>query len=463
MTEVPAHPPGAWPRGVALASRLRQPLQRFLHIQSASGIVLLVAAVVALVWANSPWAHAYHALWEAPVSIGVGPWSASSSLHFIVNDILMAVFFFVVGLEIRREMHRGELSDLRRASLPIVAAIGGMLVPAVLYASVSSAGDAMRGWGVPMATDIAFAVGILALLGSRVPPSLRVLLLALAIIDDIGAILVIAVFYSDGIELAGIGLAVGSVALILGLQRFGVRSVVAYVVPAVLVWSGVLWAGIHPTIAGVIVGLLTPVRPWYRHGQFVEQARETIDVVEQAGRASLHAVAGSLSELGRARREVISPVERIEAALHPWVAFGIMPIFALANAGVDLGGVDFATAPGVAIGIGLGLVVGKLAGVVLASFVAVKLGMTALPRGVTWRGLFVVGAVAGVGFTMALFIAGLAFESRPDLHAIAKLAVLVASGVAAVLTMVLGRMFLPRHPVPGAALSEDEAESSTAR
>ncbi|MBA3453977.1 MAG: Na+/H+ antiporter NhaA [Deltaproteobacteria bacterium] len=268
----PHLPPGTSENAHRLARAVFRPLSRFLHIEAASGIILVFAAAVALVWANSPWAGAYAALWETPLHLGAGTYTLEFSLQFFVNDVLMAIFFFVVGLEIRREMHAGELSDRRRATLPIAAAIGGMVVPAAIYAVLNSSGPAARGWAVPMATDIAFAVGVLALLGKRVPPSLRVFLLALAIIDDIGAIVVIAVFYSSGIELSGIGVAALGVISILGLQRLGTRGVVAYIVPAAIVWAGVYSAGIHPTIAGVIVGLLTPAVAWYGPKRFVTAA-----------------------------------------------------------------------------------------------------------------------------------------------------------------------------------------------
>ncbi|MDQ3366813.1 MAG: Na+/H+ antiporter NhaA [Myxococcota bacterium] len=448
-----------------MARAVFRPLERFLHIEAASGMILVIAAAIALAWANSPWAASYSALWEAPIKLGIGGSGIEFSIRFFVNDVLMAIFFFVVGLEIRREMHAGELSDLRRAALPIAAAIGGMVVPALIYLAFNPSGPASSGWGVPMATDIAFAVGVLALLGSRVPPSLRVFLLALAIIDDIGAILVIAVFYSSGIELTGLGVALLGIGTILGLQRLGVRKVSMYVVPAVVVWAGVYSAGIHPTIAGVIVGLLTPAVAWYGPDRFVEAARKHLGRI--AGSTQQKALASDLLEpmtsLRRSQREVLSPVERIESAMHPWVAFGIMPVFALANAGVNVGDAALGAMPLVAVGIGAGLVGGKLVGVVGASMLAVKLGIASLPRGATWRGISVVGLVAGIGFTMALFIAELAFAGRPELHGVAKIGVLLASAVAAVATLVMGRLLLDARPVPGAAETVEEAESSTER
>jgi Na+:H+ antiporter, NhaA family len=446
-------PPGASRTARRIATRLLRPLERFLQVEAASGIVLLVAGAVALGWASSPWRWAYHALWATEVTLGLGPWLAHVSLQLVVNDALMAIFFLVVGLEIRREIHDGELSDLRRAALPLVAAVGGMILPAVIYTSISGGGAAGRGWGVPMATDIAFAVGILALLGSRVPPALRVLLLALAIIDDIGAIIVIAIFYSAGIDARGLAIALVGIAGILALQRIGVRQVAAYIVPAIAIWAGFLAAGIHPTIAGVVVGMLTPARAWFGTERFLETAQHDLGRIAQTSRAvetTSQDLVEPMASLRRAEREARSPVERLETALHPWVAFGVMPIFALANAGIDLRELDLGASPRVAAGIAVALIAGKLAGVLLATALAVKLRVAAFPRGVGWRGIVVVGAVAGIGFTMALFIAELAFSAQPALHGLAKLGVLGASVIAASLTLVLGRWLLPASPAPAA-------------
>jgi len=337
----------------------------------------------------------------------------------------MTIFFFVVGMEIRREIHHGELSEWRRAVLPVAAAIGGMMAPAGLYLSMAGAPSTADGWGVPMATDIAFALGVMALLGSRVPPALRVLLLALAVIDDLGAILVIALFYSDGIQVTALVLAAAGIGGIYALQAIGIRNPWLYTLPGAVVWLGTYKAGLHPTIAGVVIGLITPVRAWHE-------------------------------------KEQDSPAEHLIHALHPWVAYAIMPLFALTNAGVSLGSVElqgdaFRTASGVAIG----LLVGKPVGVLLACAIVVKAGVAALPRGIGFRQLTVLGLTAGIGFTMALFIAQLAF-AEPALLAAAKLAVLAASGVAAVLGLAAGFALL-RAPAPGAdiAASADEAERST--
>ncbi|MFT3769999.1 MAG: Na+/H+ antiporter NhaA [Minicystis sp.] len=458
-------PPDVWPAARRVAGAMVRPLSRFLEVQAASGIVLLVAALIALAWANSPWRHSYEAFWGTRISFGVGSWSVSWPLHFWINDALMVVFFFVVGLEIRREIHEGELSDRRRAALPVAAAVGGMIVPAIIYSLVNRGTPAFRGWGVPMATDIAFAVGVLALLGKRVPAAVRVLLLALAIIDDLGAILVIAIFYSSSFSFSGLLVAAGGIAGVLLLRGLGVRRASAYVAPGIVVWGGILMTGVHPTIAGVILGLLTPVQPWYGpRGFLAVTAAATDDFQEKARReADHHELLEPLARVAQARREAVAPVIRIEAALHPWVAYGIMPVFALANAGVDLHGVDLGApvTTGVIAGVIGGLVLGKPIGIVAASFLAERIGIAARPRGVTWRGVLLVGLVAGIGFTMAIFIAGLAFPDVALLGA-AKLAVLAASTVAGVVALLAGRVLLPGAQAPAiAAITVDDAEAST--
>jgi NhaA family Na+:H+ antiporter len=450
-----------------LAGNIVRPIERFLSIEAASGIVLLVAAVGALVWANSPWGHLYERLWQAPVTIGVGSFTLTHPLHFLINDGLMVVFFFVVGLEIRREMHEGELSEPRGAALPVAAALGGMLMPALIYLLLNPERPARDGWGVPMATDIAFAVGVLALLGHRVPASLRVLLLAVAIIDDIGAIVVIALFYSTGVVWAGLALAGGGVALVVVLQRIGVRLPLAYVPPGAIIWAGMLWGGIHPTIAGVVLGLLTPVRPWFGAHGFLSAAQEAIERVRrQVDREhDARELIAPLADLGEARREALSPVVRIEAALHAWVAFGVMPLFALANAGVNVRDVNL-NAPDSApllLGIIAGLVIGKPVGILLASVAAIRLGIATVPAGVTWTGIALVGCVAGIGFTMAIFVAGLAFPDAGHLG-VATLGVLVASAVAAVVGLVVGRLLLrPARVEKGAVATASEPEAQTDR
>ena len=439
------------------------PVETFLSIEASSGIVLLVAALLALAWANSPWHSAYESILHTPIGFRVGPLAFERDVHFWINDGLMVVFFFVVGLEIKRELHAGELSQLRRAALPAFAALGGMVVPACIYLFWNGGTPAAGGWGVPMATDIAFAVGILALLGKRVPPALRILLLALAVIDDLGAIILIAIFYSSGISTIGVAVAGLGIVFILLMQKFGVRSPWAYVPAALVTWGGVYATGIHPTIAGVAIGLLTPVRAWFGPQRFVEQASAAVEAVRNDNLvANEHRLLGRLSEVDVARKEAVSPVERLQHMLHGWVAFGIMPLFALANAGVSLGAARLeGEGLMVLFGVSLGLVVGKPVGVMAFAWAAVRLRVAALPAGVTWAGLLVVGLVAGIGFTMALFIASLAFPAGALIE-VAKLGILGASAVAAVVGSIAGRILLPASPSANAARSPSEAEASTA-
>jgi NhaA family Na+:H+ antiporter len=457
-----SHPPESWPTARSAAQRLISPVERFLSIEASSGILLLVAAVVALVWANSPWHSAYEALFHTPIGLRIGGFGFERDLHFWVNDGLMVVFFFVVGLEIRRELHAGELSELKRAALPALAALGGMLVPAGIYLLLNAGKSTVGGWGVPMATDIAFAVGVLALLGKRVPPALRILLLALAVIDDLGAIIVIAFFYSSGIALGGLAITGAGILGILLMQKLGFRSPWSYVVPAIVTWAGAYASGVHPTIAGVIIGLLTPVRAWFGPDKFVTQASAAVEAVRTDHLARddsrLHE---RLSELNVARREAVSPVERLEHALHGWVAFLIMPVFALANAGVAFGGARL-TGEGwtTFLGVVLGLVIGKPIGVIGFSWLAVRARLAALPSGCAWYGVTVVGLVAGIGFTMALFIATLAFPPGPMIE-VAKLGILVASAIAGGIGLTAGRLLLPATMPREAASTPEEAEQST--
>ena len=460
----PTIPPEARLPALRVAQAMRRPIERFLHIEAASGILLIIAAATALIWANSPWAHSYEALWHTPFRIGIGEWTMERSLHFWINDLLMAVFFLVAGLEIKREMAHGALSDIKRAALPIAAAIGGMLVPATIYASLNVTGPGAHGWGVPMATDIAFAVGVLMLLGRRVPPALRVLLLAFAVIDDLGAILVIAVFYSSGLAVDGLMVALGGVFVMWLFGRMGVRPGVSLILPFLLIWGGLYRAGIHPTIAGVIMGLMTPAQAWYGPAGFLRTAQKALLKFEQRAEAgdTDAALLEPLEEIGFASREAVAPVVRLEHQLHSWVAYGIMPLFALANAGVAMGGVDFSE-PGalaVASGVALGLLVGKPVGVLVFSWVAVRLRLCVLPQGVTWSGMLIVGVTGAIGFTMAIFIAELAYGD-PDLLAVAKLGVLAATAVAAIAALVLGRIMLPAQPDAVADVGESSVESTT--
>jgi Na+:H+ antiporter, NhaA family len=396
---------------VSAPARIALLLERFLSIEAASGILLLGATAVALLWANSPWSASYEYLWHgAALPFADG---AHATLHFLVNDGLMTIFFLVVGLEIRREIHDGALSTLRLAALPIAAATGGIVAPAVIYALLNGEESVRQGWAIPTATDIAFAVGVLALLGKRVDPALRVLLLALAIADDIAAILVIAFVYAQGVAPAGLGVAGAGVAGVLALRKLRIERTLPYLALGAVVWLGLLKAGLHPVLAGVILGLLTPVQ-------------------------------SAASRQDDPERAAASPAARLEHGLHPWVAYGVMPLFALANAGVVIGGLDFTTASSVTLGAGvlLGLIVGKPLGIVGATALCVAMRWCELPPGVNWRGVAVVGCLGGIGFTMSIFIAGLAFAD-PQLLAVAKFAVLLASALAAALGLLVGRWLLP--------------------
>lgn len=440
----PSSPPEAWAPLFRLGRLARRPLERFLQIEAASGIILLFATAVALIWANSSWAESYVRLWHTPLGIRIGTFRFERPLEWVVNDGLMVIFFFVVGMEIRREIHHGELSTWRRAALPAAAALGGMIAPALLYMTIAGAPPTRTGWAVPMATDIAFALGVLALLGSRVPAALRVLLLALAVIDDLGSIVVIAIFYSSG--LSGYGFLIGGLGLvaIFALQFFGVRTKFAYIVPAFLVWGGIYAAGVHPTIAGVIIGLVTPVRAWLGPDGFLRGVQAEIDRLLQTNLTSLptHELAETLRHVDSARREAMSPAESLIEMLHPLVAFFIMPVFALANAGVALSGLSLdAASTRVAAGAAVGLVLGKPLGILIMSGILLRFRVAALPRGLSLRHLVTLGIVAGIGFTMSLFIAQLGFVDKRLLSA-AKLGVLIGSATAAVLSLAIGRALL---------------------
>ncbi len=424
--------------------RVVEPLQRFLHVEATSGVVLLLAAVVAFAVANSAAADAFAGLWKTRVSFGFGAFQMEHSLKHWVNDGLMGIFFFVVGLEVKRELVLGELRDIRQATLPMAAALGGMLVPAGVFLAFEGGGAAARGWGIPMATDIAFVVGCLALLGSRVPASLRVLLLSLAIADDIGAILVIAIGYTSGLNVGALLLAFAGLGLVVGLRWVGVRSVPVYVLFGSLIWLALHESGVHATLAGVALGLLTPSRPWVsdsRAKRIIARVESLWQGDEPTPDVDRHHL---LRRAETAVREALSPLERLENRVHPWSAFVIMPVFALANAGVTVDA-SLIREP-VALAVAAGLVVGKPLGILGASYLAVRLGVARLPGDLSWRVILAGGLLAGIGFTMSLFIAGLALDG-PLLPA-AKVGVLVASVICGAAGMLLLRLWLP---APGVA------------
>jgi NhaA family Na+:H+ antiporter len=426
--------------------RVTAPLERFMHVEAASGIVLLAAALAALLLANSPWAVAFLGFWDQEVGFRIGSFEMVHSLKHWINDGLMAVFFFVIGLEVKRELVIGELRDPRRAALPVFAAVGGMLVPAGIYLAFQAGEPGAQGWGIPMATDIAFVVGCMAVLGSRVPRGLRVMLLSLAIADDIGAILVIAIGYTAGLDWTALALAAVGLGTMVVLARVGVRSYSVYAMVGALVWLAFHESGVHATIAGVILGLMTPTREYLSAGTFGQVLNWTSDIFHggEWPRESQRAL--KVAHFRQLARDTISPVEYLEGVLHPWVSFLIMPVFALANAGVPLALSDLVQP--VAVAVAAGLVVGKPVGIVLLSLLAVRLGMARLPDGVSWGALTGAGFLAGIGFTMALFIAGLALDG--ELLATAKVGVMGASVIAALIGMVFLSWLLPRGGSTGA-------------
>ncbi len=389
-------------------ARVLNPMTEFLRSEAGGGVVLLAATLAALVWANSPWADAYDDLWHAELTIGSGSWAISEDLRHWVNDALMVVFFFMIGLEIKRELAVGELRDPRAASLPALAALGGMAVPAAIFLAVVGAGEASRGWAIPMATDIAFVVGALTLLGPRVPAGLKVFVLTLAIVDDIGAIAVIALFYSSGLSGLWLAATVATFAAIFLLGRLGVSRPLAYVPFGVLAWYCTYRVGIHPTIAGVALGLLTPARP----------------------------VGG---------RDVLGDLEH---RLHPWSSYLVVPVFALANAGVALGVTELRAAATSRLtwAVAGGLVLGKLSGIAGVTRTALGVGVGRLPSGVTMSHVVGGSALAGIGFTVSLFITGLAFSSA-ELQGQAKIGILGGS----LLAGLLGAAILARKPAPAEA------------
>ncbi|MGE3543788.1 MAG: Na+/H+ antiporter NhaA [Kofleriaceae bacterium] len=437
-------PPETWRPARRAVRALASPIHSILAVEAASGILLMAATLVALIWANSAWGGSYTALWHTPIAISIGDWSFARPLEFFINDGLMTIFFLLVGLEIRREMFEGELQTVRRAALPIAAAIGGMLVPAAIYAALNHDDVGARGWAIPMATDIAFALGVLTLLGSRVPTSLRILLLGLAVIDDIGAIIVIAVFYSQGVSLIGVAIAGAGLAGVLLLRSAAVRAPLAYAVPGLVVWAGLYRAGIHPTLAGVLLGLMTPARSWFGPSGFEAAMQEQLAGLGGQDKAELLA---RLDVVDLARREAVSPVDRLVHALHPWVAFGVMPVFALANAGVIIGGADLSGGSlWIFVGVIAGLVIGKPVGISLAAVAAHRARIATKPADVRSSGLALVGIVGGIGFTMALFVAHLAFSSPAHAQqlATAKLAILSGSAIAIVFGLAFGAIAVRR-------------------
>ncbi|MCC6381544.1 MAG: Na+/H+ antiporter NhaA [Dehalococcoidia bacterium] len=431
----------------AAARQILRPIQAFVATEAAGGALLLAAAVVALAWANSPWDGSYWDLWGARVRLSTDLLTVDEDLLHLVNDGLMAVFFFVVGLEIKREVLHGELASPRRAALPVVAAMGGMAVPALLYAGFNAGGEGSHGWGIPMATDIAFALGALAILGRRAPFGLKVFLLALAIVDDLGAIAVIALFYTEGLSLGALGWALLGFAATAVLVRGGVRSTPLFLALGVLTWLAVLKSGVHATVAGVALATLVPSRPQLPAGHFRTAVDGLLHRLAEARAAgdSEQAVA-VLGEIEALSDRAEAPLDRLERALHPWVSFIVVPIFALANAGLTLSTdmVHDSLRSSVAGGVAVGLVLGKPVGILLFSWLAVRLGVAVLPPSLGFVHVVGAGLLGGIGFTVSLFVTQLAFTDA-ELVAEAKLAIFCASLVAGLAGLVWLR-FAPGEP-----------------
>ncbi len=406
-----------------ISARLPRPIRRFVRTESAGAVVLLASTLIALGWANSPWHHAYETLLHTEFDISAGGWALRLDLHQLVNDALMTLFFFVVGLEIKQELTAGELSDRRNATLPTLAAAGGMIVPAAVFVAITLSHGGARGWGIPMATDIAFALGVIAAFGSRLPDGLRVFMLALAVVDDIGAIIVIALFYSASINLAALAIAVALLGLVVALRQLRITQTPIYAVVGVGVWLATYASGVHATIAGVALGLLTPATA-LTGGQI---AREWADDLDDEPTA---AEIGAMTQLARSS---VSVAERLQYRIHPLTSFVVIPLFALTNAGVRITG-DALSAPGgavVALGVVAGLVVGKTIGITTFTWVGVKLGVGKLPAQITWGHIAGAASIGGIGFTVSLFVADLAFVDHPTFQSPARIGVLAGSVLAA--------------------------------
>ncbi len=448
----PGPPRPTWSRTQRPVPRLvLRPIQEFLHLEASGGLVLLAATIAALIWANAA-GGSYTDVWSTEVTLSIGDFTVVEDLQHVVNDGLMAIFFLVVGLEVKRELAVGELSTRQAALLPAFAAIGGMVVPVIIFLGVMGGEPGSRGWGIPMATDVAFALGALAALGTRVPSALVAFLLGVAVIDDIGAILVVAFYYTDAVDLAWLGGAVAGLLLILALQRMHVRYIGVYVVLGVAIWFATFESGVHATIAGVAIGLLTPVRPFQKpatvSAEAIRIAEATDDHPDDPDED-----AGQWRRLAWLSREAVSPLERVEHGLHQWSSFVVLPIFALANAGIvlDSGTIEAATEAPIAAAVALGLLLGKTLGLALGAAIAVALGLSRLPPGVRWAHILGVGSLAGIGFTVSLFITDLAYGD-PDTIAASKIGVLVGSAVAAAvgitILMLAGRRVSPAAPPP---------------
>ncbi len=412
------------------------PFQEFIKTESFSGILLITFMLIALVWANSPWSASYESLWQTQVNVSFGSFKIDKPLLLWINDGLMAIFFFVVGLEIKRELLVGELSSIRQAMFPIAAAIGGMVAPAVFYLILNSNGPGQNGWGIPMATDIAFALGIMALLGKRAPLPLKVFLTAVAIVDDIGAVLVIALFYTEKIVWSSLAVAAIILVVLIILSKKGVRKPLPYAVLGIILWVAFLKSGVHATIAGVLLAMTIPATTIIDRKSFVDRTRKYLNQFENEGIRDGNTFTTKkqraiLQGIEDYTHGVEAPLQRLEHSLHPWVAYTIMPIFALANAGVDLRtDIIAALTNPITLGIIFGLVIGKQIGITFMSWLVSRIGLSKKISSVSWTQIYGTSMLAGIGFTMSLFISNLAF-SDPVMLTNAKVGILIASFISA--------------------------------
>jgi len=405
---------------------LMSPFVSFAKIEAAGGILLMASTIAALIWANSSWAESYYAIWNAHATIGLGEFSLTETRHEWINDGLMAIFFFLVGLEIKREVLIGELSSLRKAAFPLIAAVGGAILPALLYIVVAHDVQAIKGWAIPMATDIAFVLGVLAILGSRVPVTLKIFVTALAIADDLIAVLVIAIFYTEKIQIISLALGLAGIVLCFGANALGIRKPIVYTVIGLFVWYAVLKSGVHATVAGVLLAFTIPARTYMDRDSFLSQCRSLLERFASAGEGSPQSHS-ALHAMHKKLEMVESPLHRIEHSLHPWVSFLIMPLFALANAGVQIfGNLAAAVRHPVSIGVVLGLFLGKPIGIWAFAWMSTKIGLAAAPSELSCGALFGAAWLCGIGFTMSLFIGTLAF-GEGDLLSMSKIGILAAS------------------------------------
>lgn len=423
--------------------RVLKPFQDFARSGSLGSVFLLASSVVALIWANSPWHEGYFGILQRRFAIGPPGHPVDLSLLEWCNEALMGLFFLLVGLEIKRELLVGELASVRRAALPLAAALGGMVVPAFLYWAINPTGEAAAGWGIPMATDIAFALGILALLGPRVPLGLKIFLTALAIVDDMGAVVVIAIFYTGSVQAGPLLLAGAALAVLVLLNVIGIRRLAPYLLVGLVLWFAFHESGLHSTIAGVLLALTVPAHTRINAVEFSARARELITEFDQAETGDLLVITSkgqqeAIHALEITSEQVQAPLLRLEHSLHGLVQYGIMPLFAFANAGVRLVGAESALVPAVGFGVAAGLVVGKPLGILLFSWLAVQSGVAALPTGTSWRLVAGAACLGGIGFTMSLFIADLAFN-QPSLLASAKVGIIAGSTAAGILAAIVLR------------------------